>query len=76
MPIFLILCLYTVDCSTLGTIGVDIFDNCWVGCVIYLIWSELLLLIFSGTLELAESNAVVVGVAAIYVLWWIARSFI
>ena len=31
---FLFLCLATVECSTLGTTGVDIVDNCWVGCVI------------------------------------------
>ena len=31
---FLILCLATVDCSTLITTGVYIVDNCWLGCVI------------------------------------------
>ena len=34
---FLILCLATVDCSTLVTNGVDIVDNYWVGCVIDLV---------------------------------------
>ena len=34
---FLILCLATTDFSTLGTTGVDIVDNCWVGCVIDLV---------------------------------------
>ena len=34
---FRILCLAAVYCSTLGTTGVDIVDNCWVGRVIYLV---------------------------------------
>ena len=69
MPLFMFLCLATVDCSTLGTTGVDMFDNCLVGCVIDIVWNELLLLMFSTTLELAGLNVVVVGVSAIYVLW-------
>ena len=32
--VFLFLCLATFDCSTLGTTGVDILNNCWTGCVI------------------------------------------
>ena len=32
--------------------------------------------LFSGTLELAGSHAAVVGVSAIYALWWIAFSVI
>ena len=34
---FLVLSSATVDCSALGTTGVDIVDNCWVDCVIDLV---------------------------------------
>ena len=71
---FMILCLATVDCSTLGNIGVDIVDKFWVDCVIDLVWRELLLVLVSGTLELAGLFAVVVGVTAICGPWWIAFS--
>ena len=74
--VFMFLCLAAVDCSILGTIGVDIVDNCWVGCVIDIVWCKLLFLMFSGTLDISVSNVVVVGVAAIDVLWWIERSVI
>ena len=74
---FMFLCLATVDCSTLGTAGVDLVVNYVVGCVIDPVCRVLLLLLmFSGTLDLSGSNVVVVGVAAIYVLWWVARSVI
>ena len=69
---FLSLCLATVDCATLRNTGVDIVDKCWVCCVIDIDWHELLLLLFSGTFKLSGSHAVVVGVIAIYDLWWIA----
>ena len=64
---FIILCLATVDCSTLVTTGVDIVDQCWVDFVIDLVWCDLLLVLVSVTLKLA----VVVGVAAICGSWWI-----
>ena len=34
---FLVLCLATLDCSTIRTTGVDTVENCWVGCVIDLV---------------------------------------
>ena len=73
---FLFLCLAIVDCSALGTAGMDIVGNCLVVCVIDIVWRVLLLLLFSGTLNIFGSNVFVVGVSAIYVLWWIARSVI
>ena len=63
--------LAAVDCSTLGTTGVDIVDKCWVDCVIDLVWRELLLVLVRCTLRLAGLCAVVVGVAAICSSWWI-----
>ena len=73
---FLFLCLVIVDCSTLGTAGMDIVGICLVGFFIDLVWHVLLLLILRGTLYLAGSRVVVVGVYAIDVLWCIARSMI
>ena len=34
---FMILCLATVDCSTLGATGVDTVEMFWVGCIIDLV---------------------------------------
>ena len=34
---FLILCLATIDCSTLGATGVDTVEMFWVGCIIDLV---------------------------------------
>ena len=73
---FLCLCLTIINCSTLVTAGVDSVGNCYVGCVIYLVWRVLLLLVFSVTLNLAGSNSVVVGVAEIDAFCWIAHSVI
>ena len=74
--LFLFLCLAVVDCSALGTAAMDIVGNCFVVCVIDIVLRVLLLLVFIGTLNLVGSNVVVVGVTAIDVLWWIARSVI
>ena len=57
-------CLATVDCSTLRTTDVDTVKNCWVGYVIAILWRELLFVLFSASLKIAGSGAVVVGVAA------------
>ena len=74
----LVMCLRLaiVDCSTLGTDGVDIVGNWGFGCVIDLAWRVLLLLVYSCTLKLSGLRVVVAGVAAIDVLCFIARSVI
>ena len=72
----MILCLAIVDCSTLITTGVDTVKMFWVGCVIDLVCHGLLVLLFSGTLEISGSDAVVVGVAAMASFWWISLSVI
>ena len=74
--LFMCLRLTFVDYSTLGTDGVDIVVNWVFGCVIDLVWRVLLLLVYSGTLEIVGSHVVVAGVAAIDVLCSIARSVI
>ena len=71
--LFLCLRLTIVDCYNLGTDGVDIVGNWVFGCVIDLVCRVLLLLVYSGTLKIAVSNAVVASVAEIYVLCCIAR---
>ena len=75
---FLVLCLRLdfVECSTLGTYGVDKVVNCGFVCVIYPVFRMLLLLLYCITLELAGSHIVVVSVVAIYVLCCIAHSVI
>ena len=67
-----------VDCSTLVTDGVDNVGNWGFGCVIDLcrVLLLLLLLVYSGTLDLSGLYVVVVGIVAIYFLWCIARSVI
>ena len=61
----LCLCLAFAGCSTLGTEGVENVGNWVFGCVVDLICRVLLMLVYSGTLELAGLHVVVVGVVAV-----------
>ena len=74
--LFLCLRLTFVDCSNLGTDGVDILGNWGFGCVIDLVWHVLLFLVYSVTPELVGLHVVVAGVSPIYFLCSIARSML
>ena len=70
--LFLCLHLTIVYCSIIITDGVDIELIWGFGCVIDLVWCALLLMVYSVTLELVGSCAVVAGVAELVVLCCIA----
>ena len=72
---FLVRCLWFVfvDSSTLGTDGADNWVTWGFGGVIEIV-CRLLLLVYSGTLELAGASVVVVGADALSVLCCNARS--
>ena len=74
--LFLCLRLTFIDCSALGTDGVDIVRNWVFGCVVDIVLLVLLLLVYSSTLELVGLHVVVECLATIDVLCSIARSVI
>ena len=75
--LWFLFCVYVffVDCSTLGTDGVENGGDLGFGCVIDIVFC-VLLLAYIVTLELAGSHVVVVGVVEIGMLCCIACSII
>ena len=75
---FLVLCLSLafIDCSSLGTAGVENVGNWVFGCVIDHVCRVLLLLVYSGTLDLDGLLVFVEGVVAIGVFCCTTRSVV